>query len=132
MSVEEPFSILALEAICDSALNNTRELQAQHGVKSGLDKDGKPTGQFSATRLVEMATGRPVDPPGGARAPATAAAAAPAAAAPAAAAEPEPEPAAASRPVSPSRLAAGTPAVWPRPAAHNNGRPGYANVSFRK
>ncbi|KAI8466344.1 MAG: Bestrophin, RFP-TM, chloride channel-domain-containing protein [Monoraphidium minutum] len=57
VSVEEPFSILALEAICESATNNTRELQNQHGLASGFDKDGKATGQLSAAQLVTMSAG---------------------------------------------------------------------------
>ncbi|KIY95575.1 hypothetical protein MNEG_12386 [Monoraphidium neglectum] len=49
VSIEEPFSILALQAICDSALNNVRELQAQHDISKAKSD------QYSAIELVSMA-----------------------------------------------------------------------------
>ncbi|KAI8476730.1 MAG: Bestrophin, RFP-TM, chloride channel-domain-containing protein [Monoraphidium minutum] len=49
VSIEEPFSILALQAICDSALGNTRELQAQHDLTKTQE------GQFSAPELIMLA-----------------------------------------------------------------------------
>ena len=48
VSIEEPFSILALEAISDSALNNARELKAQHD----LEAAARAPGQLSAGDLL--------------------------------------------------------------------------------
>jgi hypothetical protein len=47
VSIEEPFSILALEAVCDSATNNVRELQAQY-TGDDVTGDDVTSGQASA------------------------------------------------------------------------------------
>lgn len=57
MSIEEPFSILALESICESALTNIRELQSRYSTQHAML--GRPLGpegtpQLSALRMVEQ------------------------------------------------------------------------------
>lgn len=51
MTIEEPFSVLALEAISNSVLTNTRELQAAHG-QGG---DGGADAPLSAAAIVASA-----------------------------------------------------------------------------
>ncbi len=54
MAIEEPFSILALEAICNTALSNVRELQATHST-SALSSDVLGGGLVSAPQMVAVA-----------------------------------------------------------------------------
>lgn len=49
-----PCSILALEAICDSALSNVRELQATHSRRSGPSSSSRR--RVSASELVQLGT----------------------------------------------------------------------------
>ncbi len=56
MSIEEPFSILALEAICESALDNVRELQAVHASSALKGVGGGPRRPMDAGRLVAVTT----------------------------------------------------------------------------
>jgi hypothetical protein len=118
VSIEEPFSILALEAISDSALNNTRELKAQH------DAAQRSGNQMSAQDLIDYETARRAGLTNGAAAPA-APAAAPAAA---------PVPVAAAAPVANGNGAAKTANVWPPPGSMGVGRPRspVSSVSFRQ
>lgn len=53
MSIEEPFSILPLAAICDTILDNSRELEATHCNDSKLpNADGSPPLPMPAGQLV--------------------------------------------------------------------------------
>ncbi|GAB4816315.1 hypothetical protein N2152v2_003361 [Parachlorella kessleri] len=58
VSIEEPFSILALEAICETALSNVRELQANHDPshESSPNGTGSPRQPLPAGRLVSLTT----------------------------------------------------------------------------
>lgn len=57
MSIEEPFSILALENICESALTNIRELQYRYATPQGtsIAANGAAQGipQLSALQMVD-------------------------------------------------------------------------------
>ena len=58
VSIEEPFSILALEAICETALSNIKELQAYHdtALASSPNGTGSPRQPLPAGRLVALTT----------------------------------------------------------------------------
>ena len=58
VSIEEPFSILALEAICETALSNVRELQTYHdtALASNPNGTGSPRQPLPAGRLVALTT----------------------------------------------------------------------------
>lgn len=53
MAIEEPFSILALEVISNTALTNVRELQAMHGKSQGAS--GEAELPVAASDMVALA-----------------------------------------------------------------------------
>jgi hypothetical protein len=107
VSIEEPFSILALEAISDSALNNTRELKAQHDAaqRSGNQMSAQDLIDYETARRAGLANGAPAAP-------------APAPVATAPVPVPVPAMAAAPAPITPPKGAN----VWPPPGSMG-GRP---------